>query len=258
MKSAKKPQRGRRNRSRRKKRGRILKIFIILLLAAGAYYGYSKLSKPYTVALDAGHGGEDTGALGVIQEVELTEQTTKALEAMLKADGRFRVVLSRKYGESKDITSRNHTLKKKKPDILLSIHGNADDLGQGTGFECFPSPPGRENYGISFAFAGILGQEMAEAGSVLRGINGIRYGYYIPNEAGEYIKTIKEADDLTEYEYGTFGILEGMDCPAVLVEQCFVTNEGDVMAFAGEEGTKKAAAAYYKSICRYLGITPTI
>ena len=42
-----------------------------------------------------------------------------------------------------------------------------------------------------------------------------------------------------------------MSCPAVLAEQCFITNQADVEAFGTEEGCKKAAAAYYRAICRY-------
>ena len=246
---------GRRMRRKKRKTG-CAKWFLILLIIVGAAYAYRNYNRPYTVALDAGHGGNDAGAAGFIQEADLTEQTTKLLESRLKEDGRFRIVLSRKYGEFESITSRNSRMKKANPDILLSIHANSDISGKGTGFECFPSPPGRSNYGESFAFAKMLGEAMAAAGSSLRGTDGIRYGYYIPNENGELIKTIKEANDTTEYEYGTFGVLERMDCPAVLVEQCFVSNEADVLAFAGEEGAKKAAEAYYQSICRYLGIEP--
>ena len=47
-------------------------------------------------------------------------------------------------------------------------------------------------------------------------------------------------------------MLKNMDCPAVLVEQCFITNAADVEKFGTEEGCKTAAAAYYRAICRYL------
>ena len=56
----------------------------------------------------------------------------------------------------------------------------------------------------------------------------------------------------------TFGVLEQAGCPAVLAEQCFVTNAEDVAAFAGEEGCRRAAEVYYRAICRYFGTQPMI
>ena len=61
-----------------------------------------------------------------------------------------------------------------------------------------------------------------------------------------------DSSDTEGYDYDTFGMLKHMDCPAVLVEQCFITNAADVEAFGTEDGCKKAAAAYYRAICRYL------
>ena len=43
-----------------------------------------------------------------------------------------------------------------------------------------------------------------------------------------------------------------MSCPAVLAEQCFITNASDVESFGTEEGCKRAAEAYYRAICGYL------
>ena len=36
--------------------------------------------QPYTIAIDAGHGGTDIGAEGVINEIQLTEATIGYLE----------------------------------------------------------------------------------------------------------------------------------------------------------------------------------
>lgn len=244
--SAKKP-------ARKKRSGLFVKMIAMVLLFAMGYGGfliYYHLSKPYCIALDAGHGGADIGAEGIIQEVELTERTTAELRTLLQADGRFRVVLSREVGEGKTVTERNHLFRKKHPDIVLSIHGNASEERSANGFECYPSPPGYENYEESLAFARLLAEEMESVGARLRGsgIPGVRFGYY--NDTGE--KVLIDAGDATVYDYDTFGMLKNMDCPTVLAEQCFVTNAADVENFGTEYGCQKAAAAYYRAICRYL------
>ena len=242
-------------RQRRKKRkrngGLVKKLKLAVLLFALGYVGfmvYYTLSKPYTIALDAGHGGWDVGAEGIINEVELTERTVAELEELLQADGRFRVILSRKEGEGMDITERNRKFQKKKPDLMLSVHGNANDAKGANGFECYPSPPGYENHEESLAFAKLLAEEMGTAGAKLRGTDGVRFGYY--DSSGE--KVLVDSSDTEVYDYDTFGMLKNMDCPAVLVEQCFITNAEDVDAFGDEDGCKKAAEAYYSAICRYL------
>lgn len=239
-------------RARRRRKGGLLKKLkrAVLLFAIG-YFGfmaYYTFSKPYTIALDAGHGGVDVGAEGVIQEVELTERTVAELQTLLEEDGRFRVILSRKAGEGASVTERNKKFQKWHPDLVLSIHGNANDDSSAKGFECYPSPPGYENHETSLAFAELLSAEMQTVGAKLRGTDGVRFGYYDAN--GE--KVLVDSSDTEIYDYDTFGMLKNMDCPAVLVEQCFITNAADVENFGTEEGCKKAAAAYYRAICRYL------
>ena len=245
------PEKKRKRRRRKRKGGIAKKLLLAVLLFVLGYVGfmvYYTFSKPYTIALDAGHGGVDIGAEGIINEVELTERTTAELEALLQEDGRFRIILSREAGEGVSITDRNAKFQKKHPALMLSIHGNANDDKSANGFECYPSPPGYENHEESLAFAQMLAEEMKTVGAKLRGTEGVRFGYY--NSSGE--KVLVDSSDTEVYDFDTFGMLKNMDCPAVLVEQCFITNQADVEQFGTEEGCKKAAAAYYRAICRYL------
>ena len=202
------------------------------------------------ILVDAGHGGWDVGAEGILQEVELTERTVSELKDLLQKDGRFRVILSREAGEGMEISDRNAKFQKKKPDLMLSVHGNANDNKGANGFECYPSPPGHANHEESLAFAKLLAEEMKGAGAKLRGTDGVRFGYYDPS--GE--KVLVDSDDTKVYDMPTFGMLKNMECPAVLVEQCFITNAADVDAFGDEDGCKKAAKAYYDAVCRYIQI----
>lgn len=242
-------------RHKRKKGGLWRKLIFVVALFAMGYFGFENIylhSKPYLIAIDPGHGGVDIGAEGVINEVVLTETTAEALTALLEEDGRFRVISSRKSGEGISITQRNRLFQRKKPDLVLSIHGNSGEEAQAYGFECYPSPPGLENHEESLVFARVLAEEMGVAGARLRGANGVRFGYYANGEEGESTKILVDATDTTVYDYDTFGILKNMDCPAVLLEQCFVTNEADVAKFGTAEGCKQAAQAYYQGICKYL------
>lgn len=202
---------------------------------------------PYVIALDAGHGGNDVGAVGLIQEIELTEQTISYLYDLLDADPNFTPILCREYGENRDVHERASYAKRMGAAVLLSVHGNADGSPETRGFECFPVPPGRTWHEESLAFAGLLAHEIETAGQTLRGEGGIRYLYY--TSASE--KTILEASQSEVSALPSFAMLEEPDCIAVLVEQCFITNALDVNSFAGSEGCANAAQAYYRAICDF-------
>ena len=250
----------RKRRMKRKRRKKIIKtllllLFVLAILGTLFILFYKKEEqKQYSIGIDAGHGGEDTGAIGYIQESELTEKTADLLEELLEKDGRFKIIRSRKNGENVNIVDRRELFLKKEVNLILSIHGNSDPTGTARGFECYPSPPGRENHSISYYFAVCIAEEMQKAGNHLRGENGIRYAYYVTDENGKTQKAIKEISDTTVYAQPSFGIVEKVTCPAVLVEQCFVTNQEDVTAFGSEQGCAISAEAYYKAICKYFGI----
>lgn len=248
----------RHRRPPRRPRRRFLVILVALLLLGAIALGFFLFSgrksagPPWVIALDAGHGGDDVGAIGLIQEVELTETTVRHLEALLAADENFKPVLTRKLDKGTGVNDRTRKAKRSGAHLLLSVHGNSDESPDSNGFECFPAPPGREYHEDSLHFAQLLAAEMGAAGSRLRGEGGVRYAYY--DESGQ--KTFAEISDVTEYEEKSFGVVENPDCPAVLVEQCFITNAADLAAFGGEEGCARAAACYYRAICAYFGTQP--
>ena len=74
--------------------------------------------------------------------------------------------------------------------------------------------------------------------------------FFLFDENGN--KLLRDSSDTTVYSYDTFGMLKNMSCPAILAEQCFITNASDVESFGTEEGCKHAAEAYYRAICGYL------
>lgn len=93
-------------------------------------------------------------------------------------------------------------------------------------------------------------------GTALRGENGIRFAYYNGKS-----KRIVDSTDTKIREQKSFGIVERPYCPAVLVEQCFLTNYSDVENWTGEAGcaaphvsiTRRSAPISAPSLCRRAG-----
>lgn len=209
---------------------------------------------PYRVAVDAGHGGTDPGASGVVRESDMTAATAAELTALLEADANYIPLASREsYDTTAKPAERVETLNALSPDLLLSIHGNSAPEGStASGFECYPTVPGRTYHRESLYFARLLADGMGAAGAALRGNGGVRYIYYLENDEKQLVEV---THDEVRAER-SFRLLEDVDCPAVLAEQCFVTNAEDVDAFGDEDGCKRAARIYYEAICAYFGTEP--
>lgn len=209
---------------------------------------------PYRVAVDAGHGGSDPGARGVVEEKQVTAATAAALLQWLEEDSNYIPLQTR---ESFDATAtpaqRAAEASAQSPQLLLSIHGNSAANGStAAGFECYPAVPGRTWHQESFYFAKLLAGGMQSIGARLRGRGGVRYIYYLENDQ----KQLVENTYTQVRPERSFTLLEDVDCPAVLAEQCFVTNDEDVEHFGSEQGCKAVARIYYEAICAYFGTEP--
>lgn len=202
---------------------------------------------PWVVALDAGHGGGDVGAEGLVNEVDLNDLTVAKLYALLEADADFTPVLTRQPGQGATPKERVNAAGDANASLFLSIHGNSDASPDTSGFECFPSPPGRKWHRASMSFAQLVAGEMGAAGATLRGEGGVRFAYY---DAGGN-KYFVEASDTSVQSDKSYGVVEGAPCPAVLAEQCFITSPADMDLFGGEAGAQRAAEAYYRAIVSY-------
>lgn len=209
---------------------------------------------PYRVAIDAGHGGNDPGARGVVEEKQVTAATAAALLQWLEEDSNYIPLQTREsFDETATPAQRAATASAQSPQLLLSIHGNSAANGStASGFECYPAVPGRTWHQESFYFARLLAGRMQSIGAKLRGRGGVRYIYYLENDQ----KQLVENTYTQVRPERSFTLLEDVDCPAVLAEQCFVTNAEDVERFGSEESCKTVARIYYEAICAYFGTEP--
>jgi len=103
---------------------------------------------PYRVVIDAGHGGADPGARGVIEEKDMTAATASELIRLLQQDSNFIPLQTRdSFDETTTPAQRAARADEQAPQLLLSIHGNSAANGStASGFEC------RAGLGIRKAF----------------------------------------------------------------------------------------------------------
>lgn len=96
---------------------------------------------PYRVVIDAGHGGADPGARGVVEEKNMTAATAAELIRLLQQDANYIPLQTRNsFDETATPAQRAARASEQSPQLLLSIHGNSAANGStASGFECYPS-----------------------------------------------------------------------------------------------------------------------
>ena len=214
------------------------------------------------VAIDPGHGGVDRGSEGPgFGEYEMTWRTANELADLLEADGRLRPCLTLTETESQDPDSprimpseRARRAAEAGAALLLSIHGNSDPVYGASGYECYAIPVGRDHHDESLRFARLVAAEFGALGQRLRGADGVKYIFYDQDDN----KYERDATDTDVYTDPTFGVLEYAECPAILSEQCFLTNSADVDLLGDEDGCQLAARQYYEAICQWFGLEPAV
>lgn len=214
------------------------------------------------VAIDPGHGGVDRGSEGPgFGEYEMTWRTANELADLLEADGRLRPCLTLTETESQDPDSprimpseRARRAAEAGAALLLSIHGNSDPVYGASGYECYAIPVGRDHHDESLRFAQLVAAKFGALGQRLRGADGVKYIFYDQDDN----KYERDATDTDVYTDPTFGVLEYAGCPAILSEQCFLTNSADVDLLGDEDGCQLAARQYYEAICQWFGLEPAV
>lgn len=209
--------------------------------------GYSPLSSDaavsvsatpgYTVIIDAGHGGEDGGAVGKmdgreIYEKDLNLTISLLLRDLLEADG-VGVVMTREqdvllYDRNTDYKGRKKVLdlaarlnigQRIENALFVSIHMNAFTQSQYKGLQVYYSP----NHAASATLAQGIQTRVSEQLQ--------RDNHRKVKRAGSEIH-----------------LLEHLTCPAVLVECGFLSNADDCRALSDAEYQRKLAFLLFCAI----------
>lgn len=92
-----------------------------------------------TVAIDPGHGGEDTGAQGPggLKEADVALQIARKVAFKLKNELKLKPFLTRTRNKTLGLEERNQIAGKKGADLFISIHANASESPKASGVQVF-------------------------------------------------------------------------------------------------------------------------
>ncbi len=231
-------------------------------------------AKPFTVVIDAGHGGKDAGAVdNNVKEKDINLGVAKELAAKIKKGIRnVKVVMTRDNDSFISLQGRADKANKAKADLFISIHTNSLDL----------SNKNRKSVAGASVYALGLHKD-ANNMAVARRENSVieleknseqTYSGFDPESDESYIifemaqkknlsQSIKFADEVQKQLVETAGrrnrgvhqagfwVLWATSMPAVLVELDFICNPNSAKFMASEQGQDKLAEAIYKAVKKY-------
>ena len=221
----------------------ILLAFVILfycitsMIISVGYHAFAEKETPFkriTVILDAGHGGEDPGAIanGLVEK-ELNLKITKKIAEFLKLSG-YHVVLTRNedrmlYNSGEvdrkkfyDLANRVKITESYDQSVMISIHMNKFHLEECKGLQTFYTDKNTSNE----LFAKII-QENA--------LMFDKDNHRQPKNSEEQIY-----------------LLKNVSVPSVLIECGFLSNTEDAEHLSDESFQNMLAFAIYCGICEFL------
>jgi N-acetylmuramoyl-L-alanine amidase len=169
------------------------------------------------IAIDAGHGGRDPGAIGLngLRETDINLDISQQVASLLQQQG-VQVVMTRRDDREIDLAPRVQTAESARADIFVSIHANA----AGT------DANGVETYYYSTGYA--LAQAIQSS---------------IVSELDVVDRGVKQA---------RFYVLTQTSMPSALVEVGFVTGRQDASRLRDPAYRTRMAQAIARGILRYI------
>jgi N-acetylmuramoyl-L-alanine amidase len=213
------------------------------------------------IAIDAGHGGKDPGAIGVhAREKEVTLAAAKLLKADLEKSGRYKVVLTREKDVFIPLEQRVRIARNAGADLFISLHADA-------GHD--PSLKGASVYTLSENGSDRVAKRVLAKDKLIgevklpgadRAVNSILLDLTqraTRNQSATFAQLLlNEVDDVatllrTSHRDGGFVVLLAPDVPAVLLEMGFMTNPDDEKALTDPATRKRVMTAVRASIDHY-------
>jgi N-acetylmuramoyl-L-alanine amidase len=214
------------------------------------------------IVIDAGHGGHDTGTIGVdgILEKDVVLDVALRVGQLLHERLGAEIIYTRSDDTFIPLETRTAIANKAQADLFLSIHANSSPDASARGVETyylnFTSSPdaletaARENavsdqsiHQLSDLVKKIaLKDKIDESREFASDVETSLYGGLQKGNAGLKDRGVKKAP---------FVVLIGANMPSILAEISFVTNEKDARQLQEPEYRERVAESLYKGVAKY-------
>ena len=224
----------------------------------------------FTVVIDAGHGGHDAGAIGLVKgvkEKDLNLTVAKRLATKIQQNHPdVKVVLTRETDVFLPLQQRADIVNKNHADLFISIHTNAAENRKAQGAETFILGTDRMEDNLDVAMRENAVMKLEDDQTVYQGFDPNSIESYIIFELmqNQYMDNSLVFAELVQNQFvGTlhranrgvrqaaFWVLLQSACPSVLVEMGFVSNAEEEKWLASEDGKNSIANGIYTAFQQY-------
>tara|TARA_R110001599_G_scaffold353885_1_gene602442 strand:- start:13516 stop:14817 length:1302 start_codon:yes stop_codon:yes gene_type:complete len=215
------------------------------------------------IAIDAGHGGEDPGAIGPSRrrEKDVVLAIAKELNALLKADKGFAPTMIRTGDYYVSLRGRRDLARQRQADLFVSIHADAFRRKEAHGASVYAlSTKGATSTAASYlaqrenASDLVGGVTLSDKDDVLAGVladlsmtstldNSLKLGSKVLRNMDKIAKLHKN-----NVEQAGFAVLKSPDIPSILVETGFISNPDESRLLVSSSYQKKMARAIHTGI----------
>ncbi len=215
------------------------------------------------IAIDAGHGGEDPGAIGPnrSREKDVVLAIAKELNALLRADKGFKPTMIRTGDYYVSLRGRRDLARKRQADLFVSIHADAFKRREAHGASVYAL----STQGATSTAARYLAQRENESdlvgGVTLSDKDDLLAGVLadlsmtstLDNSLKLGAKVLRRVDGVAKLhknrvEQAGFAVLKSPDIPSILVETGFISNPGESKLLSSSSYQKKMARAIHAGI----------
>ncbi|AWH90083.1 N-acetylmuramoyl-L-alanine amidase AmiB [Limnobaculum parvum] len=232
-------------------------------------------SEKIVIAIDAGHGGKDSGAIGLngLQEKTVTLAVARKLKVLLDNDPEYKAVLTRDGDYFISVMGRSDVARNKNAHLLVSIHADAAPNRNATGASVWVLSNRRANTELGRWLEQHEKQSelLGGAGDVLansednpylsQAVLDLQFGHSQRVGYDVAVKVLSEMRRIGALhkrspEHASLGVLRSPDIPSLLVETGFISNTGEESLLGSADFQNKLAQAIYKGIRSYFEAHP--
>ncbi len=218
------------------------------------------------IAIDAGHGGEDPGAIGAgrVREKDVVLGIAKEVARLIDSEKGFKAELVRKGDYYISLRGRTKEARKKNADLFVSIHADAfkDSRAKGASVWVLSNRGATSEVGRWLAqkensadlIGGVGSVSLEDKDDVLAGVlldmsmtasrsDSLQIASKIHGNVNKFAKMHK-----SRVESAGFMVLKSPDIPSILVETGFISNPEEARLLKTKAYQQKMARAIYAGI----------
>lgn len=226
------------------------------------------------IAVDAGHGGADSGALGPknMREKDVTLAIAKELVNLINAQPGYGARLTRSGDYFVELQKRRDLARDMKADLFISVHADSFTDSSAYGASVFAL----SRKGATSEMARFLAQRENDSDLIGR-VGGVSLEDKDPQLAGVLVDLSMTATVNSSLQVGGnvlnaisaiaplhakhveqagFVVLKSPDVPSILVETGFISNTNEAKKLSSQEYREKMAQAIFKGVRQYFAQHP--